>query len=322
MELKPNLSIVFSFRNEAEVIPELIGRLRGSLQAAGMNYEIIFVNDESTDGSKSLLIQEAKKDGRIKLINMSRRFGVTQCFMAGIRYASGDAVVIMDSDLQDPPELIPEMIQKWRDGAEVVYTQRTKRAGESFFKTWMTRTAYKIIKLVSEVDLPVDSGEYKLMSRRVVEELVRLNEKEPYIRGLVRFLGFPHATVFYHREKRVLGKSHFPLYSSGPVKTFISGVLSFSLAPLYFSFFMGMILFFLSLADGIILTLAAFGHHSVPGWAIYLAMVLFLGAIQLISVGVLGLYIGKIYRETQNRPDYIIESTLGFESADILNSRR
>jgi len=184
------VSVVLSFRNEEEVLKELVHRLANVFEPITQDYELIFVNDASSDNSLDVLKTMSLEDSRIKVINMSRTFGVSQCALAGMAYASGQAVITMDADLQDPPEVIPELIDKWREGADVVYTVRKSRAGESRMKLKVTDWAYRILRLTSEIDMPIESGDFKLMSRRVVNSLIRLNEKDPFLRGMVRWVGF------------------------------------------------------------------------------------------------------------------------------------
>ena len=305
------ISIVLSFRNEQETIPELIERLHNSLRPLNIEYEFIFVNDASTDNSLGILLEMQKNDRCIKIINMSRRFGVSQCVLAGMKYSKGDAVVYMDADLQDPPELIPEMIKKWKEGADVVYTTRITRSGENPIKMWITKMAYRFLRLFSEVDLPLDSGDFKLLCKRVVNELLRLNEKDPFLRGLVTWVGFKQVQVLYHREKRFAGKTHYPLYGIGPIKAFISGLTSFSLVPLTISLLVGFIVSIGSFVYLVIIIIMKFLNLILPGLSAIMAIILLLGGIQLFTIGILGLYIGRIYNESKNRPNYVIESMIG-----------
>ncbi len=309
------LSIVFSFRNEEEVLSELIRRVQETLEPLDLQYELIFVNDASTDGSLTLLKKCREQDKRVKIINMSRRFGVAPCIMAGFRQAEGDAVVYMDADLQDPPELIPTLIEKWKEGAEVVHTTRTGRKGENVFKIWLTKQAYRIINLVADIDIPEDTGDFKLLSRRAINELVRINEHDPFMRGLVRWVGFKQVQVFYEREPRFAGKTHFSLLRSlAPVKEFIRGLTSFSSMPLYLALILGFFVLFGAFAylAFIIITRLFFGIHLSDGPAIMVTM-LFLGGVILFAIGIQGIYIGRIYEDSKNRPPYIIESKIGFE---------
>ena len=310
------LSIVFSFRNEQEVIPELINRLRNTLDRLDIDYELLFVNDASTDGSLELLLNYHDKDPRVKIINMSRRFGVTPCVMAGFRQARGDAVVYMDADLQDPPELIPEMLEARRQGADVVNTIRTKRKGENPLKMWLTKRAYGIINRVADIDIPPNSGDFKLLSRRALDQVLRLNEYDPYMRGLVRWVGFKQVDIPYERDARHAGKPKFSLLNSlNPMKEFVRGLISFSELPLYFALVVG---FLVSVgAFGyllyIVITRVFLDMHR-PGWPAIMVTMLFLGGTTLFTIGILGLYIGKIHHQTKGRPPYIIESTIGLDN--------
>jgi glycosyltransferase involved in cell wall biosynthesis len=309
------LSVVFSFRNEEEVLPELLRRLEQTLGSLEMEYELIFVNDASSDGSLELLFNHRKRNKAVKIINMSRRFGLAPCIMAGLRHAKGDAVVYMDADLQDPPELIPLLVEKWRAGADVVHTTRTKRHGENPLKMWLTRVAYKIINAVSDIDVPVETGDFKLLSRQAVNEVLKLHEYDPFMRGLVRWVGFDQVQVYYERQQRFAGKTKFSLFKSlNPTREFIRGLTSFSELPLYFALILGFIVSagaFVYLL-GIIITRIFLGMHR-PGWPAIMVTMLFLGGTILFTIGILGIYIGRIHQDIKNRPPYIIASKIGID---------
>jgi glycosyltransferase involved in cell wall biosynthesis len=308
------LSVIFSFKNEEAVIPELIRRLEDALLKTGGDYEIIFVNDASTDASLELLLNYREKNSKIKIITMSRTFGITPCLIAGIKHAKGDAVVYMDADLQDPPELIPTLLQKYKEGFDVVHTTRTRRKGENPIKMWITRRAYNIINFFSEIPIPENTGDFKLISRRAVDQLLTLNECDPFMRGLVRWIGFKQVSVFYEREARFAGKTKFSLLKSlNPAKEFIRGITTFSERPLYLSLYMGFLVSFSAFVYliSIIVERVFFGMHR-PGWPAMMVTLLFLGGIILIMIGVLGIYIGKMHIAIKNRPLYIIERTVGF----------
>jgi dolichol-phosphate mannosyltransferase len=307
------LSVVFSFRNEEDVLPELVRRLRATLTPLDLSYELVFVNDASTDGSLELLLKLHEDDPRIKVINMSRRFGVAPCVIAGLKHASGDAVVYMDADLQDPPELIPQLLKKFEEGHDVVHTTRTKREGENPLKMWLTRQAYRTINAVSDIDIPMNTGDFKLMSRRAVNQLLKLGEYDPFMRGLVRWIGFKQAQVFYERDRRFAGETHFSLLRSiNPIREFIRGLTSFSELPLYFALVVGFIVSagaFAYLAE-IVITRVFLGMHR-PGWPAMMVTMLFLGGTILFTIGILGIYIGRIHQDIKRRPPYIIESKIG-----------
>lgn len=308
------LSVVFSFKNEEPVLPELIRRIEAVLTKIDFEYELVFVNDASSDASLEVLLNFREKNQRIKVINMSRTFGVTPCVIAGIKHAKGDAVIYMDADLQDPPELIPVLLQKYKEGFDVVHTTRTKRKGENPIKMWATRRAYNIINFFSEIDIPQDTGDFKLISRRAVDQIIKLNEYDPFMRGLVRWIGFKQTFVFYEREARFAGKTKFSLFKSlNPGNEFIRGITNFSERPLYLSLFIGFFVSFCAFVYliSIIIERVFFGMH-LPGWPAMMVTLLFLGGIILLMMGVLGIYIGKMHTTLKNRPLYIIESRIGY----------
>lgn len=305
---RPLVSVVLSFRNEEEVLPELVERLQRALDGAGVDHELVFVNDASSDDSLAVLTKLHAGDGRIKVVNMSRRFGVAPCVLAGMHYARGDAVVYMDADLQDPPELLPELIARWREGADVVYTVRTERRGESRAKLWVTRAAYRAIQSVAEIDLPVEAGDFKLLSRRAVNHLLALPEKDLYVRGLVSWIGFRQVPVPYERQPRGAGRSHFPLLrSAGPARAFLAGLTSFSHAPLVAFLALGGAAGALSVA---LLAAAALAGSARLGWV---AFGLLLWSTVVLGIGVMGVYLARVHRAVLHRPRYIVESTLGID---------
>jgi dolichol-phosphate mannosyltransferase len=310
----PVLSVVLSFRNEADVIPELISRLAKSLEGAGIDYELIFVNDASTDGSLALLEALRARDPRVKILNMSRRFGVAPCVMAGMQFARGDAVVYMDTDLQDPPELIPTLVARWREGADVVYTVRTSRQGESVWKMRVTRAAYRAIQLASDIELPIEAGDFKLLSRRVVDQLIALGEQDLYVRGLVTWMGFRQVAVPYERQPRGAGEAHFPLLRSwGPISSFVAGVTSFSHAPLIAFLLLGLAGGALSMLALALLLLAGVVGAAASSIAWLVAFGVLLWSTLALGIGVIGLYLARIHREVLGRPRYIVESAIGFD---------
>lgn len=276
-----------------------------------VDYEFVFVNDASTDRSREILEEHSRTDRHIRLINMANRFGVNPCFVAGMRYAQGDAVVTMDCDLQDPPELIPEMIARWRDGADVVYTTRTVRDGEPAFKMFVTRWAYRVLHLLSGKTLPVDAGMFKLMDRCVVDNLLRVEEPDPYLRGLISWVGFRQEAVECRREARYAGDSHFPLLSRGPVSEFVAGLVSFSHWPLAAVLLVGMVAVGVSFLGLLATAVLAVTGSAVEPLTIAIVVLTFLCSVQIVCIGILGLYIGRIHAQTRSRPMYIVESTSG-----------
>lgn len=315
----PKLSIILSFYNEAEVLPELLDRLHAALQNVPITYEFIFLNDASTDGSLELLTQRAQIDPCIRIVTLSRNFGrkrIGACTIAGIEFASGDAMVMMDTDLQDPPEVVPQLVQAWLDdpSADVVYTTRNRRAGESRFKMIVTKIGYDILNGLSDVDLPRESGDFRLISRRVAQHLLHLQERRPFIRGLVRWIGFKQKQVFYDRDPRGGGVTHFPLLSNSVIDNFLVGLLSFSDWPLKLVFWVGLLSSSVSIgAFFLTSSLAALG---VIGWVAPACTALTsLFAVTWLLLGVLALQLILVFDQARGRPGYIVDSTVGFEQA-------
>jgi glycosyltransferase involved in cell wall biosynthesis len=304
------ISVVLSFWNEADVLDELADRLVAMFEKEGCPYELIFVNDASTDDSLSILKKRAEANDAIKIVDMSRNFGVGECVLAGMEHASGDAVVYMDTDLQDPPEVIPELIAKWREGADLVYTKRLSRDGETAYRLAFTKLAYKIINSVSEIELPTEAGDFRLLSRRAVNQLLALPEGAPYLRGLTQWVGFERAEVKYHRAARAAGETHFPgVFSRGPVKAFTDGITSFSMFPLYLVMYAGLIGTGMGGLGFILTGLAAiFGFCSWVIVLVFFALLLWGGL--MIGLGIVGLYIARIYRDVRGRPRYIVKDTI------------
>ena len=308
---RPLVAVVFSFRNERQNIPTLIARLDTMFARTGVDYELLFVNDASDDGSLEALIDARSRNPRVKVINMSRRFGVSECARAGMSASSGDATIIMDADLQDPPEIIPQLLEKWHAGADVVHTVRTRRHGESALKMMLTRLAYRIIHIGSSIELPVDAGDFKLLSRPALDHLLALRESDPYIRGLVVWIGFQQAFVPYERDARHAGKTHFPFFSRNPWKTFAMGLTSFSFMPIFavIALALGASGVTVLLVLYVLLRQLLFGDVST---ALVLAAIgAFFWTTTLVAVAAVGIYVIRIYKDIRNRPQYIVASTLG-----------
>jgi dolichol-phosphate mannosyltransferase len=332
----PGISVVLSFRNEEACIPELIARLRAVFAAerkAGHvgSHELIFVNDASTDSSEMILRAHAVGNDDIRIINMSRNFGVSPCVLAGMEFSTGDLVVYLDADLQDPPELIPELLRAWRSepGVGVVHTVRSDREGETWIKLALTRAAYRILHMSSTIKLPVEAGDFKLLSREVVDHLVAMKEKRPFMRGLVCWVGFKQKSVTYSREARFSGATKFPVYSPKVIGNFLdSALISFSDAPLRLATVAGLLTSAMALLYILWVLVEKFRGHNLPGWSATMVAVLFLGGTQLLCTGLQGLYISSIFQESKRRPNYIIKDTFGFkpraaaQSLDIKTSGR
>ncbi len=301
------LSVVFSFRNEEGNIKELVNRINISLEKLiNWNYELIFVNDNSTDNSESILL-ELQKKYPIRIINMSRNFGIDPCVLAGFRNAKGDAIVYLHTDLQDPPEIIPDLIKKHEEGFDVVHTIRTKRKGESKFRMLVTRIAYLLINILSDINLPIEAGDYKLISRKALDKILNQREFRPYVRGLSVWVGFKQTFYKYERQARGSGKSKMPLLSEGPVTDFVNGITSYSLKPLYIGIFFG----FLSIIISVLLIIYAFylkfNNLAVPGSTSIIIAISFFSGILLFTLGVIGVYLARIFEQTKGRDQYVIK---------------
>ncbi len=304
------LSVVFSFRNEEGNIRELVERVSQSTQKLeNWRLEMVFVNDASTDNSEKILTELQKKHP-IRIINMSRNFGVDPCVLAGFRNAKGDAIVYLHSDLQDPPELIPELIKKHEEGFDVVHTVRTKRKGEGKFRMLVTKIAYHIINFLSDINLPIEAGDYKLISRNALNKILDQKEFRPYVRGLSVWVGFKQSFCYYERQARGFGESKMPLLSSGPVGDFINGVTSYSLKPLYFGIFFGFVSIFISLILIFYALYLKFNGLAIPGSTSIIIAISFFSGILLFTLGIIGIYLARIFEQTKGRDQYVIKNII------------
>ena len=301
------LSIVFSFRNEEGNIEPLVKRIASTMEKIkNWKYELIFVNDDSTDKSEKILL-DLQKNYPIKLINMSRNFGIDPCVLAGFRNSSGDAIIYLHTDQQDPPEIIPDLIKKHEEGNEIVHTVRTKRKGEGKFRMFLTKIAYKIIDTVSDINLPVQAGDYKLISKKALNEILKQKEFRPYVRGLSVWVGFKQDFVFYEREARGEGESKMPLLSAGPITDFINGVTSYSLKPLYVGIIFGLISMIISFLLIIYALYLKFNNLAIPGSTSIVISISFFSGIILFTLGILGIYLARIFEQTKGREQYVIK---------------
>lgn len=315
------LSLVIPCYNEEEVIKETMKRLKifcNELQ--NLDVELIFVDDGSHDRTREILKDFAENDSRIKIICFARNFGHQIAVTAGIDAANGDAVVLIDADLQDPPEVIHQMIDEWKKGFDVVYGTRTERPGESAFKLATARGFYRLLNRLSNIPIPMDTGDFRLMSRNVVATLRAMPERDRFVRGMVSWVGFKQTALPYKRAERFAGESKYPLIKM--LRFAVDGILSFSTTPLQMSVAMGLICAGISLA-GIFYTLflRLFTNIWVEGWTALMIAILFIGGIQLISVGILGEYVGRIYNEIKNRPLYVVHEYFGFSKNGPAMSR-
>jgi dolichol-phosphate mannosyltransferase len=311
-ETRPVFSLVIPVWNEEAVLPVLYDRLVGVMDSTGQAWDAIFVNDGSRDRTLPILLELHARDPRIKVINFSRNFGHQVAITAGFDYADGDAVIVMDADMQDPPEVVLRLIEKWREGYDVVYAVRTKREGESFFKLWTASVFYRIIRSIADIDIPLDAGDFRLMDRRVVLAMRSLREKNRFMRGLSSWVGYKQIAVEYERAARFAGETKYPIRKM--LKLAINAITSFSHVPLQLATYTGFVLAGISLL-GIIITIIMrlSGSSAFLGQATTLVSVLFLGGIQLIFLGIIGEYLGRIYDEVKNRPLYIVADDYGFD---------
>ncbi|MBP2675173.1 MAG: glycosyl transferase family protein [Deltaproteobacteria bacterium] len=300
------LSVVVPVFDEAETVDAFYERAKSALDPLSpMSYELVFVDDGSRDGSFEKLAGIADRDPRVRIVKLSRNFGHQNAVTAGIDAARGDAVVIIDADLQDPPEVIPGMIRKWREGFDVVYGVRETREGEKWMKRYTASLFYRVMKRVTRVEIPVDVGDFRLMSRRVVDNFNRIRERDRFIRGLVSWVGFRQAGVLYRRERRFAGETKYPL--SKMIRFSMDGITSFSHAPLKIATWLGYGVSFIALLYTVVIIFEKFMGMTVPGFASIMAGMLFLGGVQLICLGIMGEYVGRIFNETKGRPIYILE---------------
>jgi dolichol-phosphate mannosyltransferase len=307
------LSVIVPCFNEEAVLLETHKRLTSVLDGLQtLTYDVIYVDDGSRDRTIEILRALQLSDARVRVLQLSRNFGHQIAVTAGLAESDGDAVVIIDADLQDPPEVIPEMLARWRDGYDVVYGLRTDRQGETPFKLWTAKTFYHLLNHVSRVRIPPDVGDFRLMDRRVVNALLDMPERDRFLRGMISWLGYKQVAVLYERAPRFAGSSKYPLLKM--LRFAIDGVLSFSFAPLRLATWMGfaaMVLAFGGIVYAILLRL--YTTDWVRGWASIFVAVLFMGGVQLVTIGIIGEYIGRIYEEVKQRPLYFVQERLGFK---------
>ena len=307
------LSIVVPCYNEEAVLAEFHRRALAALESIAANLEIVYTDDGSRDQTANILRELQQKDPRMRVVSLSRNFGHQLAVTAGLEHARGDAVVIIDADLQDPPEVIPEMIQRWRDGYQVVYGLRVKRAGETTFKRWSAKLFYRLLNRLSEIEIPPDVGDFRLLDRQVVDVLLAMPERDRFLRGMISWVGFRQVAVIYDRQPRRAGESKYPLMKM--LGFALDSVISFSFVPLRLAIWVGFGAIAASFA-GIIyaLVIRLYTTEWVRGWASIFTAILFLGGIQLITLGIVGEYVGRIYAEVKMRPLYVVRERLGFES--------
>jgi polyisoprenyl-phosphate glycosyltransferase len=307
------LSIVVPVYKEEKNVPEFLRRIRPILAAITEDYEIIFSLDPSPDRTEEAVIEARAADARIKLLKFSRRFGQPMATLAGLQYSSGDAVVVMDVDMQDPPELLQEMVGKWREGYDVVLPQRRQRTGEPWIKKFVAASGYNVINKIADVRIPPNTGDFRLMARRVVNEVVKLKESHGFLRGMVAVVGFKQAIIPFDRPPRFSGETNYNRFF-GSLRIGFNGIFCFSTYALTLSTLFGFVL-----AGGAFVFALLYAVAKVLGWFSFasgnptiVVLILFMGGIQLISVGILGEYIGRIYEEVRSRPKFIVDRAEGF----------
>jgi dolichol-phosphate mannosyltransferase len=318
---RPVLSVVLPYFNERENLAALMERLRPVAErCSGGDYEIIFVNDASGDGSETLLDELHAEDPRVKVLHFSRNFGHQAALTAGLAHASGQAVVCMDSDLQDPPEVIETFVERWRAGFEVVYAVR-KRRKESIWKRAAYSIFYRSMRAIAEIDVPLDAGDFALLDHRVVRALASLPEHNRFLRGLRSWVGFRQTPVEYERAARFGGEPKYTL--SKLIRLALSGYVGFSALPLRLSAWLGFVSAFSGFGVGLWAVLARILDFQAPrGWASTLSVILFVGGMQLLVLGVMGEYLGRIYDEVRRRPAFVLRDSRGFETEEIVATRR
>jgi len=310
---KPELSIVVPAYNEEANVERVYERLHDVLEQIGLRWELIFSVDPSTDKTEELILALRERDPRVKLLRFSRRFGQPMATLAGLEASSGDAVIAIDCDLQDPPELIPELVKQWREGYDVVYAQRRTREGETLVKRMVAALGYRVIGRIAEVEIPKNTGDFRLMSRRVVDHVVALKESHGFLRGLVGLVGFRQTSVQYDRDPRTGGEGKYNRFF-GSIVIGLNGVIGFSRSPLRLISILGIVFSALAFVLTIVYVAMKLSGFEFPvGNPTIVIIVSFFSGIQLLSLGVMGEYVGRIYDEVRQRPKYIVESRHGFD---------
>jgi dolichol-phosphate mannosyltransferase len=315
MGKSPEITIIAPIYNELKNIPELYRRIKDVLDSIQESWELIMVDDGSTDGSTDLIREYHQQDSRVIPIIFARNFGHQIAVTAGLDYARGNAVIIIDSDLQDPPEVVLDMLDKWREGYEVVYAVRTEREGETWFKEFTASQFYRLIYKITDVDIPLDTGDFRLLDRKVVNVMRQMRERHRFLRGMSVWVGFKQAGVEYKRAARLAGETKYPLKKM--VKFATDAITSFSYFPLQLAMYIGFISAGISiLVIPIVIVMRLAGSQAFFGQASTLIAVLFLGGVQLISLGILGEYIGRLYDEAKGRPLYIVSEAPDYDFLD------
>jgi len=303
--------VVVPFLNEAANLPLLYERLSTALAGEPEAFEVLFVDDGSSDGSADWVAARAAGDPRVKLLRLSRNFGHQLAITAGMDHADGDVVVIMDADLQDPPEVVPRLLERWREGHEIVYAVRVSRSGEAWMKRFLAATFYKAFRRMANVDVPLDAGDFRLVDRKVIEALKQVRELHRFVRGLTCWVGFSQAAVHYERAARHAGVTKYPVWKS--MRLAWDAITSFSSAPLRWMTLFGMLVSLAGLAQAVrvVVDRLLYPSSMERGWASLAAIMLFLGGVQLVSLGLIGQYVGRIFEESKKRPLYFVREKVG-----------
>lgn len=309
-EQKKILSIVSPVYNEAENLGEFYSRVINATDNLNLEIEIIYINDGSQDSTIDIITKQRQIDNRITIIDLSRNFGKEIALTAGLDYSSGDAVIVIDADLQDPPELIPKLVEKWREGYDVVNAKRIKRKGESLLKKVMSYIYYRLLFYLSDINVPRDTGDFRLLNKNALDALLKLREKHRYMKGLFVWVGFKQKEIEYEREARFKGKTKWGFFSLFNLA--FDGLTSFSIMPLRLASTIGFLSALIGFFYGAVIVFKTlFFHEPVAGFTSLVVLVTFFGGIQLLSIGIIGEYIGRIFNETKNRPLYVVKNIQG-----------
>jgi len=307
-------SIVIPVFNEEAVLPILLRRCDALVGALDAPAEIIFVDDGSTDCTSIVLKAKAKDDPRYRYIGLSRNFGHQIAITAGMDAAAGDAVVVMDADLQDPPEVVIDMVERWKEGYDVVYARRLSRQGEGAFKRWTAHLFYRLLSAISSVRIPQDVGDFRLIDRKVLDAFRDMPEQDRFVRGMFAWLGFTQTEVTFHRLPRVAGETKYPLWKM--IRLALAGAISFSDAPLRLAIWLGLgVSALAALSGAYVIGLWFVDRDLVTGWASTIVVILFLSGVNLLMTGIMGLYVGRIHAEVKRRPLYVVAARVGFDRA-------
>lgn len=321
MNARPTYSIIAPVYNEVGNLRRFYREVVSALEPTEANWELIIVNDGSSDGSHALMLELAAQDARLRVISFARNFGHQIAVTAGVDYASGDAIILIDADLQDPPAVIPRLIAKWKEGYEVVYAVRAQRKGESFWKRASAKLFYRLIHRITDINIPVDTGDFRLMDARVARVLRQMREHHRFIRGMTSWVGYKQTGVEYVREERVWGETKYPLAKM--IAFALDAVTSFSFFPLQIMIYTSFALALLSLLVGVVISVLrlTMGEEFFGGQATTIVLLLLLSSFQLFFLFVIGQYVARTYDESRDRPLYVIASTVGLAEAQAANQR-